>query len=368
MKILIVVWARPNFMKVAPIIAYIEKHTSIEYVLLHTWQHFDKSMSENIFHDLWLPEPHINLNIHGGTSCEQIGRIMIEFDKVVKEELPDYVLVVWDVNSTFACAVTAKHNGIKVIHVEAGLRSRDMTMPEEINRILTDSITDLYFVTEDEAVDNLKSEWKEEQVHLVGNVMIDCLISQLPAIDKRQTLADLWVSPKKYALVTLHRPSNVDTAENLVKYLSYFTELADRLPIVISLHPRTVWAIEKFQLQSYLDHPSIVQTGPQWYLDFIHLVKNSVFVLTDSGGVQEETTYLQIPCLTMRENTERPVTCILGSNILVGSDFDTITTHIDSILNGSYKKWVIPPLRDDQTSARIITKVLEDYASTWEAA
>ncbi len=366
MKILLIVWARPNFMKVAPIISEIKKNKAIEYKLIHTWQHFDKNMSDSFFEDLWLPYPDINLNIHGWSVSEQIWRVMIEFDKILQDEKPDYVLVVWDVNSTVACAITAKQNWIKVIHVESWLRSFDQKMPEEINRILTDRISDFLFITENSWIVNLTNEWIIHWVHLVWHVMIDCLIQNLSKIDSKNTITEFWLEKWNYCLITLHRPSNVDTKEDLEKYLTYFNKIAQKITLFLPLHPRTKNNIEKFGLSDYLHNDRIVVTWPLWYTDFIHLVKNSKFVLTDSWWIQEESTYLQIPCLTMRQNTERPVTCEIGSNTLVWDDFDAIDWYIDTILAWTYKQSQIPPLRDGKAAERIVAILLEDYAASWK--
>lgn len=366
MKIFFIVWARPNFMKVAPIISEVKKNKDIEYKLIHTWQHFDKNMSDSFFEDLWLPYPDINLNIHWWSVSEQIWRVMIEFDKILQDERPDYVLVVWDVNSTVACAITAKQNGIKVVHVESWLRSFDQKMPEEINRILTDRISDFLFITENSWIVNLQNEWITNGVHLVWHVMIDCLIHNLSKIDAKNTISEFWLEQWKYCLITLHRPSNVDTKEDLEKYLKYFNKISEKIRLFLPLHPRTKNNIEKFGLSDYLNNERIVVTWPLGYSDFINLVKNSKFVLTDSWWIQEESTYLGIPCLTMRQNTERPVTCDIWSNTLVWDDFESVDWYIDNILGWTYKKSQIPPLRDGKAAERIIALLLQDYTASWK--
>ncbi len=353
-------------MKVAPLIAEVKKHTDIEYKLIHTWQHFDKNMSDTFFEDLWLPYPDINLNIHGGTVSTQIWRIMIEFDAVVQQESPDYVLVVWDVNSTVACAIVAKQNGIKVIHVESWLRSFDQNMPEEINRILTDKISDLLFVTEESGIQNLKNEGITSWAFLLGNVMIDSLYTNIEKISQANAYSTFGLEKNGYCSITLHRPSNVDTKENLEKYLRYFNEIAEYIPLFLTLHPRTNHNIEKFELGHYLQNPRITTAWPMGYIDFINIVMNSAFILTDSGWVQEESTYLKVPCLTMRKNTERPITCDVGSNTLLWDDFEQITAHIKSILAWTYKQGQIPSMWDGKAAERIVEVILRYFHSTWK--
>jgi len=354
MKIFIIAGARPNFMKISPIIEELKKHPHITYKLIHTWQHFDKNMSDAFFEDLSLPYPDVNLGVHLGSVSNMTWRTMIEFDELIKNELPDYVLVVWDVNATIACSFVAKQNGVKVIHVEAWLRSFDSTMPEEINRVLTDHISDFLFVTENSGMVNLKNEWVTSWVYFVWNVMIDTLMQNKHIFERGSKAKDLWLAWKKYALITIHRPSNVDRRENLEKLLVNFRKLSEKITLVLPLHPRTKWSIEKFGLESILQSPNIIILDALWYLDFMNLVIHATCVLTDSGWIQEETTYLEIPCLTMRENTERPVTVEIGSNTLVWSDFDLIDQHISDILSWKYKKWRIPDLWDGKTSKRIL--------------
>ena len=369
MHLHLIVGARPNFMKVAPIIATIKKRVDVSFALIHTWQHFDQQMSDAFFTDLWLPFPDYNLNIHGGLVPEQIGKVMVAYTQLLQEVTrPDYVVVVGDVNATVACAITAKQLGIRVVHIESWLRSFDSTMPEEINRILTDSISDLLFVTEESGVTNLANEGNITWVELVGNVMIDCLIMHHDKIKQQSVVAEYCLTPKKYAVVTLHRPANVDTPDQLEKYLEFLVQVAQKQQLILPLHPRTRNNIERFWLTKYLDTPQMTFVPPLGYFAFLHLVEHSSFVLTDSGGVQEETTYLGIPCLTMRASTERPITCTIWSNTLVGDDFQRIHTLIDDILAGSYKLWQKPPLRDGATAERIISSLLADYqtARAWK--
>jgi UDP-N-acetylglucosamine 2-epimerase (non-hydrolysing) len=362
MQIHIIVWARPNFMKVAPLIAEIQKRPDIVFTLIHTGQHFDEKMSDTFFNELWLPTPDYNLNVHGGSVPEQIGKVMIAYNQLIQEKgKPDYTLVVGDVNATVACAITAKQLGIRVVHVEAWLRSFDHTMPEEINRILTDSIADVLFVTEESGMNNLKNEWNKARIELVGNVMIDCLAMHHPKIQAQSTLDNYQLTPKQYAVVTLHRPANVDTKEQLEKYLNFLTQAASHHPLILPLHPRTSNNIERFWLTGFLTHPHMIFTGPLGYFQFMHLIEQSKFVLTDSGGVQEETTYLWIPCLTMRSSTERPITHTHGTNTLVGDDFETIHALIQDIVTWVYKRGTLPPLWDGKAAERIVHILLNDF-------
>jgi UDP-N-acetylglucosamine 2-epimerase (non-hydrolysing) len=317
-NILIIAWARPNFMKIAPLIREFRKHhEEISYKLIHTGQHFDQNMSDTFFEDLGIPYPDTNLSIHGGSVSDMTGRTMIEFDTLIKKEKPDYVLVVGDVNATIACAFVAKQNGVKVIHVEAGLRSGDMSMPEEINRVLTDHISDLLFVTESSGMTNLEKEGIKQWAHLIGNVMIDTLVFQEPIFRAKNTVENMGLSWKDFALLTIHRPSNVDKKEDLEDLMKHLRKISEKITLVFPLHPRTRANIEKYELGALFDTPDIITTEPLGYLDFMNLLSHARCILTDSGGIQEETTYLKIPCLTMRANTERPVTCEIGSNTMV---------------------------------------------------
>ena len=361
MKIFIIAGARPNFMKISPIITEIQKQGDIEYKLIHTWQHYDKNMSDQFFEDLNLPYPDINLNIHWGSVSSQIWNIMIAFDKILQEEKPDYVLVVWDVNSTIACALTAKQNWIKVIHVEAWLRSFDMRMPEEVNRIATDKLSDLLFVSEKSWLNNLKNEGKNDWVYFVWNVMIDCLIKNLDNIERSDIIRKLNVQENDYWVITIHRPSNVDNEESLKNIVSNFTKISDRIKLIIPIHPRTRNNLIKMDLLKNLENnENIILTEPLWYLDFIKLVKNSKFVLSDSWGIQEETTYLKIPCLTMRENTERPITMEIWTSTLAWNDFELINKLIEDIMDWNYKKWEVPELWDWNASERIVKFIINN--------
>ncbi|HRT46115.1 MAG TPA: UDP-N-acetylglucosamine 2-epimerase (non-hydrolyzing), partial [Desulfomonilia bacterium] len=322
MKILNVVGARPNFMKIAPLIRDMNaRKDRIEHLLVHTGQHYDKSMSDDFFVQLGIPQPDVNLGIGSASHAQQTAKILTAFESVLVEHNPDMVVVVGDVNSTMACALVAAKSGVKVAHVEAGLRSFDRTMPEEINRILTDALSDLLFTTEEAGNENLRREGiPQEKIFFVGNVMIDTLVHCLAAMPPGPPHPGL--EKKEYAVITLHRPSNVDHPETLKGMLRAFQDISKNLKLVIPLHPRTRANIERFGLSDALRalEENAVVTGPAGYVDMLRLVKDSRMVITDSGGIQEETTYLGVPCITLRANTERPSTVTLGTNTLVGSD------------------------------------------------
>lgn len=357
LKIINVVGARPNFMKMAPLIrAMNEKRDRIEHLLVHTGQHYDRNMSDNFFTQLEIPEPDINLGVGGGSHAEQTARIMIEFEKVLLAHNPDMIVVVGDVNSTIACSLVAAKLGVKIAHVEAGLRSFDRTMPEEINRVLTDSIADYLFTTEAAGNLNLRHEGiPDEKIHFVGNVMIDTLVYCLDKIRDVPVLFDDLIE-RQYGVITLHRPSNVDNAGILSKILDVFGAISEKLKLVIPLHPRTAKNIMSFGLDSKLDKISsnAIITGPIGYLEMLRLNRSARMVITDSGGLQEETTFLGIPCITMRENTERPSTVELGTNVLVGNDLNALNGNFDEILSGNFKKGSVPPLWDGKAAERII--------------
>jgi UDP-N-acetylglucosamine 2-epimerase (non-hydrolysing) len=364
MKILNIVGARPNFMKIAPIIeAMNRRRDRIDQVLVHTGQHYDEKMSKAFFEDLGMPRPDIDLGVGSGTHAEQTGRVMVEFEKVCVKERPDLVVVVGDVNSTMACAITAKKLGIKVAHVEAGLRSRDMSMPEEINRLCTDVLCDYLFTTDHFANENLKREGiPDEKIFFVGNVMIDTLMKHKKAA-ARLNLADrIGLEPEKYATLTLHRPSNVDDKDTLQGILEALSQIAKELPIVFPIHPRTKKMADLFGLSYYFSNGSKVKgiwtTDPLGYLEFLHLNMRAKMVLTDSGGLQEETTVLCIPCITMRENTERPITCEIGTNVIVGNKPDNILAAAKKILNGSNISGKVPEKWDGKAAERIVECLL----------
>ncbi|MDA3798345.1 MAG: UDP-N-acetylglucosamine 2-epimerase (non-hydrolyzing) [Kiritimatiellae bacterium] len=339
-KIINIVGARPNFMKMAPIIEALTQHSAfIQHLLVHTGQHYDEKMSKSFFKDLGMPVPDINLEVGSGSHAEQTAKIMVEFEKVCLSENPDLVLVVGDVNSTMACTITAKKLGIKVAHVEAGLRSRDMSMPEEINRLCTDVLCDYLFTTDCFANGNLKAEGiAEEKIYFVGNVMIDTLLKHKKMASELTLTQALGLKAKEYAVLTMHRPGNVDDRGVLKGILDALKEISERLPIIFPIHPRTKKMIEKFGFQHYFNETGDVEgvwlTEPLGYLEFLHLNMNACLVLTDSGGLQEETTVLGVPCITMRPNTERPITCEVGTNVMVGNDKDIILKEAFKVLDG----------------------------------
>jgi len=364
MKILNVVGARPNFMKIAPLIrAMNARKDRIEHLLVHTGQHYDKSMSDDFFTQLGIPQPDVNLGIGSASHAQQTAKILTAFESVLVEHNPDMVVVVGDVNSTMACALVAAKSGVKVAHVEAGLRSFDRTMPEEINRILTDALSDLLFTTEEAGNENLRREGiPQEKIFFVGNVMIDTLVHCLAAMPPGPPHPGL--EKKEYAVITLHRPSNVDHPETLKGMLRAFQDISKNLKLVIPLHPRTRANIERFGLSDALRtlEENAVVTGPVGYVDMLRLVKDSRMVITDSGGIQEETTYLGVPCITLRANTERPSTVTLGTNTLVGSDTGKLLRAVERVMLDSHARGTIPPLWDGHASERIVEHLLRSAA------
>ncbi|MAT39662.1 MAG: UDP-N-acetylglucosamine 2-epimerase (non-hydrolyzing) [Ectothiorhodospiraceae bacterium] len=355
-KLLSVVGARPNFMKVGPLHRAFQKYTgSIEHVILHTGQHYDERMSKIFFEDLELPQPDIYLGVGSGSHAEQTAKIMTAFEAALQEQRPDCVIVVGDVNSTLACSVTSSKLGIPVVHVEAGLRSNDRGMPEEINRLVTDVLSDHLFVSEPSGLENLRREGvPDEKVHFVGNVMIDSLIHFKAKAESSTIRTDIGVGDSPYVLITLHRPSNVDSRENLGKILDIFKGLPQEYKLVFPVHPRTKDRLKTFGLwDDFANLPNIILGEPTGYLDFLHLMMNSALLLTDSGGIQEETTYLQIPCLTLRENTERPVTITEGTNRLLSLNPAEVIRAAEDALSGNTKKGRIPELWDGHAAERI---------------
>jgi UDP-N-acetylglucosamine 2-epimerase (non-hydrolysing) len=357
-----VVGARPNFMKIAPILrAFAAHQPSIPALLVHTGQHYDQDMSGRLFTDLGLPTPDINLEVGSGTHAQQTAEVMKRFEPTLDAHKPSCVLVVGDVNSTLACALVASKKGVPSVHVEAGLRSQDRRMPEEINRVLTDQLSDRLYTTERSALDNLTREGiAAERVCFVGNVMIDTLhASRAKAQGAAQTLAahghdaSLLQSPAGYGVVTLHRPSNVDDPQTLGQLLSVLAEIAQRLPLVFALHPRTRSNIERFGLTDRLDPSRVVLLPPQGYLEMLGLMAGATVVLTDSGGLQEETTALGVPCLTLRENTERPITVEQGTNTMVGRNRDAILEGVRAVLAGEGKRGRVPEYWDGHAAERI---------------
>jgi len=362
MKILGVVGARPNFMKIDPVLRVLERRPELfSTVLVHTGQHYDESMSQVFFRDLGLRPPDINLGVGSGSHAEQTGTTMIQVEKVLLTEQPDLVIVVGDVNSTLATAVTAAKLQIPVAHVEAGLRSFDRRMPEEINRIATDVLSDYLFTPSRDADENLHREGvPDERVHFVGNVMIDTLQRSLEFVERSSIFERLGVERGQYALLTLHRPSNVDHVQVLSEILEALGEIQKALPVIFPIHPRTEKQIGKFGLQDRVEAMKELRIiPPLGYLDFLALESQAKLVLTDSGGIQEETTVLEIPCLTLRENTERPVTVTQGTNQIVGHDRARIVTAASSILAGDVPQGRIPELWDGQAAERIMTVLRE---------
>ena len=355
MKILCIAGARPNFMKIAPIMDAFHAHPDIEPLLVHTGQHYDEKMSDLFFRELGIPEPDMNLNVGSASHAVQTAEIMKSFEPVCLKRMPDYVLVVGDVNSTIACGLVAVKLGIRLIHVEAGLRSGDRGMPEEINRILTDSISDLLFCTEAAGVENLRSEGvSESRVHLVGNVMIDTLLKNRDKAEKSKVLEQMQLKPGRYATMTLHRPSNVDDPVVLGGVLDAIEAIQRDLPIVFPIHPRTRKNLDSLGLADRVNSMANLRlVDPIGYLDFLKLNANARLMLTDSGGLQEEATILRVPCITIRENTERPVTCEVGSNQLVGTSRDAILAAYQRVESGQFAESGIPELWDGRAATRI---------------
>lgn len=360
--VLCVVGARPNFMKMAPVLRAFSQHRpAIPALLIHTGQHYDKDMNDRLFEDLRLPHPDINLGVGSGTHAVQTADVMKRFEPVIDEHKPSCILVVGDVNSTLACTLVAVKKGIPVAHVEAGLRSYDRGMPEEINRLLTDQVADLLYTTERTALDNLLREGiPAERVHFAGNVMIDSLVANREFARKPADILNVAGfdpavigQPEGYAVVTLHRPSNVDQKETLQPLLSVLREVSEKLPLVFALHPRTRANIERLGLQHLVSGESIILLPPQGYLEMLGLMSSARLVLTDSGGLQEETTALGVPCLTLRENTERPITVEQGTNTMVGRDRRAILSGAVDILSGGGKRGRIPELWDGHAAERI---------------
>ena len=355
LRILHVVGARPNFMKIAPLMAAMRRSGAYEQILVHTGQHYDAAMSDVFFQDLEMPAPAVNLEVGSGSHSQQTAQVMMRFEPVLEQYKPDWVMVPGDVNSTLACALVASKLGVRVAHLEAGLRSFDWSMPEEINRVLTDRLSDVLLTPSSDGDDNLLREGiAAHKIHLVGNIMIDSLIRLLPKAEQRASqargMAGLVPSHSRYVLVTMHRPSNVDHPETLLEILKALNELATELPVVMPVHPRTRQRIDGMKFQP---HPELRFSGPLGYLDFLALEAKAALVLTDSGGVQEETTFLGVPCLTARPNTERPVTVALGTNELVASRTEDIVKAARSKLNRTTAALHRPPLWDGQTGDRI---------------
>ncbi len=360
LRVVSIVGARPNFMKVAPLVTAFQAHVrDVKHLLVHTGQHYDKRMSESFFSDLGMPKPDINLGIGSGSHAEQTGRVMMAIEPVLEAHRPDVMIVVGDVNSTIACALTAKKMGIRVVHVEAGLRSFDRTMPEELNRLCTDSISDLLFTTDHIANENLLREGVDEsKIHFVGNVMIDSLMRHQPAANDTKFAESLGLKSKSYASLTLHRPANVDDRENLVEILDALVDGLHGMPVVFPAHPRTRRQITEFGLAdrftSKLAEGGIWMTEPLGYLEFLDVNSRARLVLTDSGGLQEETTILGVPCITIRENTERPITVTQGTNRLAGTSRQGILKAISEVFASDGQVSARPEKWDGQAATRIV--------------
>jgi len=352
----LIVGARPNFMKIAPLIREIERRAAqgelISYRLVHTGQHYDRNMSGSFFEELGIPEPHVNLNAGSGTQAEQTSGIMTGYEKLLMQQKPDLCIVVGDVTSTMACAIAAKKLLVKVAHVEGGIRSGDMTMPEEVNRIVTDSITDYFFTTSGTANENLRRcGVTDDRIFFVGNTMIDTLLFARQRFRKPSLWDDLGLKDKQYVVLTLHRPNNVDDPANLRRLLDEIINSSSSLPVIFPVHPRTRKIINSFTepLSS-----TVTMADPLGYLEFNYLVERSLAVITDSGGITEETTVMSVPCMTLRNSTERPETVTMGTNELLGTNPDAIAPAMQRLLSGNWKKGSVPPLWDGHTAERII--------------
>ena len=359
-KIISVVGARPNFMKIAPLHRAFKKYSeSVQHLICHTGQHYDEKMSKVFFEDLELPQPDYYLGVGSGSHAEQTANVMIKFEKILIDEKPDLILVVGDVNSTIACSLTASKLHIKVVHVEAGLRSGDMLMPEEVNRVLTDRISNMLFVTEKSGLENLKKEGvPDEIVFFTGNVMIDSLAHFKPKADNSGIHKEYDLEKGKYVLVTLHRPSNVDSEEQLIQLIDLLNSMANLRKVLFPIHPRTKNNLANFSLLEKINK-NVILTDPIGYLDFLALTSNAELILTDSGGIQEESTYLGVQCITLRTSTERPITVEVGTNQLLGVDLEKAKIAALDVLKGNIKKGEIPELWDGKAAERI-TKIITE--------
>jgi UDP-N-acetylglucosamine 2-epimerase (non-hydrolysing) len=367
-KIYLVAGARPNFMKIAPIVRALRDHESLTYSIVHTGQHYDYQMNDVFFEELGIPEPDIFMAAGGGSHSQQTAKIIMTFEELCQSDRPDAVLVVGDVNSTLACSIVAKKLNIPVSHVEAGLRSGDMTMPEEINRIVTDSISDMFFVTEPSGIENLKREGKDaSSIYYVGHVMVDNLLYQVDklvntdtsAFDTNRFKTLNLTGGGRYGVVTLHRPGNVDDPGTMAQICAALKEISCELPLIFPVHPRTQGNLEKFGIEL---GSKITLVGPQAYMPFLNLWKDAAVVLTDSGGLQEETTAMGVPCITIRNNTERPVTVEQGSNVLAGTDPVSIIAETRKVLRGEGKQGRRPHLWDGKAAERIVAVLAAELA------
>jgi UDP-N-acetylglucosamine 2-epimerase (non-hydrolysing) len=361
--IYLVAGARPNFMKIAPIVRALRAQGRLDYKIIHTGQHYDREMNDVFFEELGIPQPDVFMGAGGGTHAEQTAKIMLEFERLCSDAPPSAVLVVGDVNSTLACSIVAKKLNIPVAHVEAGLRSGDKTMPEEINRLVTDSISDWFFVTEPSGVDHLRREGKADPaIFHVGHVMVDNVLVQAEKLRKSPISSDMSafkLKHRRYGVVTLHRPSNVDSPEVFTRIAGALKEIARILPLVFPVHPRTRVNIDRFGIDL---GPNVALVGPQAYMAFLDLWKDAVLVLTDSGGLQEETTAIGVPCITVRDNTERPITIEEGTNVLAGTDPGRIVAEAQKVLRGTGKQGRRPQLWDGKAAERIVAILAEKLA------
>ena len=353
--IYLVAGAQPNFMKIAPIVRALQTHGGLDYKIIHTGQHYDREMNDVFFEELGIPQPDVFMGAGGGSHAQQTAKIMTAFEELCQANKPEAVLVVGDVNSTLACSIVAKKLNIPVAHVEAGLRSGDMTMPEEINRLVTNSISDWFFVTEPSGVEHLRREGKADNaIHYVGHVMVDNVLYQADKLEQSDAVfetSDFKKREPRYGVITLHRPSNVDSAEMMARIGGALKEIAEDLPLLFPVHPRTRGNLEKFGIDL---GPHIILVGPQAYMAFLNVWKDASVVLTDSGGLQEETTALGVPCITIRENTERPITVEEGTNVLVGTDPQRIVAEARKVLRGEGKQGRRPHLWDGKAAERIV--------------
>ncbi|MFH6769645.1 UDP-N-acetylglucosamine 2-epimerase (non-hydrolyzing) [Gaetbulibacter aquiaggeris] len=352
----IIAGARPNFIKIAPLVDALKSHIAnglnISYRLIHTGQHYDEKMSSQFFKELGIPEPTINFGIGSGSQASQTAAIMLSYENLLLVQKSNLCIVVGDVNSTMACSIVAKKNNIKVAHVEAGIRSRDMTMPEEINRIITDSITDYFFTTSQSACDNLRAEGvASDKIFFVGNTMIDTLVKFKDHLKRPPIWNELNLQKKEYILLTLHRPSNVDVSENLKLVLEKICENSKNTPIIFPVHPRTLKVLETFEI----NYNNLHFTEPMGYLEFNFLTKHAMVVITDSGGITEETTVMGVPCITFRETTERPETVSIGTNELVGTNPEIFNSILNIVFDGKWKRGNIPDKWDGKTAERILS-------------
>lgn len=358
MKIFLVAAARPNFMKIAPLYHQLIKYENFDTKIIHTGQHYDKNMSDDFFYELMLPSPHFYLNVGSGTQSEQVGNTMIKFENILFKEKPNLVVVVGDVNATMACSIVAKKLNIQVAHLEAGIRSFDMSMPEEINRKVTDAICDYYWTPSIDANENLVKEGVDRnKIKFVGNIMIDSFELLKDKIYKDNIKKELSIDDKDYCILTLHRPSNVDSEEMLKNILNTIKKITKKIQVIFPIHPRTKKNILNFGLNHFFEEKNLICLEPLSYIKFMNLLLGAKLVITDSGGVQEETTYLGVPCLTLRENTERPITVLEGTNTLV--KLEELLYYLELILKGKYKKGSIPLLWDGKTAIRVTEEIIK---------